>query len=68
MLRRIPLFVSSLAAAGAALAHPGHPGRILDDHIHPEEWLAIAALGILVIGWAFWAVRKSMAARRSRKP
>jgi hypothetical protein len=68
MLRRIPLFVSLLLASAAALAHPGHPGRIVDDHIHPEEWLAMAALGILVIGWAFWALRRSLAARRSRKP
>jgi hypothetical protein len=62
------VLLSPLFAAGAALAHPGHPGRVADNHIHPEEWLALAALGILVIGWGFWALRRAIAERRKRKP
>lgn len=45
-------------SATAALAHQGHPLRVVDGHMHAAELAMLIAAGIAVLAVAFWLVRR----------
>ena len=48
----------ALGSATAALAHQGHPLRVVDGHMHAAELAMLIAAGFVVLAAAFWLVRR----------
>ena len=73
-MSRIAAALATLAASGAAFAHPGHAtvARTVDEWLHlvlsPDHLPALAVLALVVAGLGAAAIERSLRRERRRDP